>query len=203
MKNAFTDITFTPSVRHAQELAGHCLACFPQHGPVVNDRLGSDEAAFIAAQRNFYLATVSADGWPYVQHRGGAPGFLQAIDESTLAFVDVAGNRQLISLGNIADNDRVALILVDYETRSRLKILGTMSAEPFDAGREEFSHLVGAGLRGRPQRVMTIKVAAFDWNCPQHIPRRFEEEDVMRLLAERDKRIAELERQLQEPPPGR
>ncbi|MEI7465707.1 MAG: pyridoxamine 5'-phosphate oxidase family protein [Burkholderiales bacterium] len=186
MSHAFADIAFTPAVREAQARDGsraQYARAFESGTELRNAELGPDEAAFIQAQRSFYMATVSETGWPYVQHRGGSPGFLKVVGPKTLSFVDVPGNRQFISVGNLAHNDRVALILVDYAHRQRLKILGRLSVR----------ETVGDG---RPQRKMTIEVEAFDWNCPQHIPVRFEAEDVQRALHERDQRIAQLEAEL-------
>ena len=183
MRHAFADIAFTPAVREAQARDGsraQYARAFETGEHVRNAELGPDEAAFIQAQRSFYMATVSETGWPYVQHRGGAPGFLQVVDAKTLSFVDVPGNRQFISVGNLATNDRVALILVDYQHRQRMKVLGRLS-------------LRGTPGAGGAVREIVIHVEAFDWNCPQHIPVRFEAEDVQRALDERDGRIAHLE----------
>ena len=186
MSHAFADIAFTPTVREAQardgSLAQYARA-FEAGDGVRNAEFGQDEAAFIQAQRSFYLATVSETGWPYVQHRGGAAGFLKVVDAKTLSFVDVPGNRQFISVGNLATNDRVALILVDYTHRQRMKVLGRLSLRDIPGP-------------GRREREMVVHVEAFDWNCPQHIPIRFEAEDVQHALAERDKRIAQLEAEL-------
>ena len=186
MSHAFANIAFTAAVREAQARDGsraQYVRAFEADGNIRNAELGPDEAAFIQAQRSFYMATVSETGWPYVQHRGGNPGFLRVVDAKTLSFTDVPGNRQFISVGNLAHNDRVALILVDYAHRQRLKILGRLSV----------LEIVG---EGRPLRQMTIQVEGFDWNCPQHIPVRFEADDVKRALDERDQRIAELEAEL-------
>jgi predicted pyridoxine 5'-phosphate oxidase superfamily flavin-nucleotide-binding protein len=192
MSHAFADIAFTPAVREAQARNGsraQYARAFEEGAEVRNAEFGPDEAAFILAQRSFYMATVSESGWPYVQHRGGQPGFLKVVDARTLSFVDVPGNRQFISVGNLAHNDRVALILVDYAHRQRLKILGRLSVREFTG-------------EGRLQREMTIRVEAFDWNCPQRIPLRFEAEDVQRALDERDLRIAQLEAELASVQPG-
>jgi len=189
MSHAFANIAFTPAVRAAQARDGsraQYARAFESGGDVRQAELGPDEEAFIHAQRSFYLATVSETGWPYVQHRGGSPGFLKVVDPRTLSFTDRPGNRQFISVGNLAHNDRVALILVDYTHRQRLKLLGRLSVKE-------------AAGPGRPQRDMTIRVEAFDWNCPQHIPLRFEADDVQRALDERDRRIAQLEALLAEP----
>ena len=199
MSNAFADIAFTPAVKAAQERDGSRAAYarnFERVGSTTNQRLGADEAEFIAQQRSFYMATVSETGWPYVQHRGGPRGFLKVLDEQTLAFADFAGNRQLVSVGNVAINDRVALILVDYSQRVRLKILGHLQVHDL-AGDEALARkLHPADYKARPQRAMTIRVAGFDWNCPQHIPVRIDAEDVQAAMAERDARIAALEKQL-------
>lgn len=186
MRHAFANIAFTPAVRDAQARDGsraQYARAFESGDEVRNAELGADEASFIHAQRSFYMATVSETGWPYVQHRGGAPGFLRVVDAKTLTFTDLPGNRQFISVGNVANDDRVALILMDYTHRQRLKLLGRLSVEESPG-------------EARTERTMTIHVEAFDWNCPKYIPVRFEAEDVQRALAERDARIAELEAQL-------
>lgn len=183
MRHAFANIAFTPAVRAAQAHDGsraQYARAFESGGEIQYAELGPEEEAFIHAQRSFYMATVSETGWPYVQHRGGKPGFLRVVDARTLAFTDLPGNRQFISIGNLAHNDRVALILVDYAHRRRMKLLGRLAVrESTDPA--------------RPGREMTIHVEAYDWNCPQHIPLRFDAEDVQRALDERDRRIAELE----------
>lgn len=199
MSHAFADIAFTPSVKAAQQRDGS-RASYARNleggGETFNDRLGEDEAAFIAAQRSFYLATVSETGWPYLQHRGGPRGFLKVLDEKTLAFADYAGNRQLISVGNLAVNDRVALILMDYARRVRLKVLGHLAVRDLSPDDALAGTLIDPAYRARPQRAMVLHVEGFDWNCPQHIPVRIDAEDVQRALDQRDARIAELEARL-------
>ena len=188
MRHAFANIAFTPAVREVQARDGsraQYARTFESGDEVRNAELGPDEAAFIQAQRSFYMATVSETGWPYVQHRGGAPGFLRVVDAKTLSFADLPGNRQFISVGNVAQDNRVALILMDYTHRQRLKLLGRLSVEESTA-------------EARTERTMTIHVEAFDWNCPKYIPMRFEADDVQRALDARDRRIAELEAQLAE-----
>jgi uncharacterized protein len=199
MSHAFADLAFTPSVKAAQQRDGSrggYARNFESDAEAFNDRLGEAEASFIAAQRSFYMATVSETGWPYLQHRGGPRGFLKVLDDKTVAFADYAGNRQLISVGNLAVNDRVALILVDYAQRVRLKLLGRLAVNDLSADDTLAKTLVDPNYRARPQRVMTITVEGFDWNCPQHIPMRIEAEDVQRALDERDARIAALQAQL-------
>lgn len=199
MSNAYADIAFTPAVKAAQQRDGS-RAAYARNCEgdelATHQRLGDNEAGFIAQQRGFYMSTVSETGWPYVQHRGGPRGFLKVLDEQTLAFADFAGNRQFISVGNLAHNDRVALILMDYAQRVRLKILGHLQVHELAGDDALTRKLHSADYKARPQRAMTIRVAGFDWNCPQHIAVRFDAEDVQRALDERDARINELEQQL-------
>jgi len=199
MSHAFAQIAFTTSVKAAQQRDGSRAGYaqnFENDAEVFNHRLGQAEVDFIAAQRSFYMATVSETGWPYLQHRGGPRGFLKVLDDKTLAFADYAGNRQLISVGNLALNDRVALILVDYLQRVRLKLLGRLAVKDLAAQEPLLRTLVDPAYRARPQRAMVISVEGFDWNCPQHIPVRIDAEDVQRALDQRDTRIAELEVQV-------
>jgi uncharacterized protein len=197
MRHTFGRLAFTPAVRAAQRRDGARVGDDPtDHGPFVPDQLGDDELEFLEAQRSVYLATVSETGWPYVQHRGGPPGFLKVLDPSTIGFADFAGNRQLITVGNVSVDDRVALIAVDYTNRVRLKVLGRIAVRDLERDDPLFERLVVPGYRARAQRLMTITVEAFDWNCPQHIPQRLDAEEVARALAHRDARIAELEAKL-------
>jgi hypothetical protein len=172
MARAFAEIAFTSAVRAVQarqgSAAAHDRALAPDADPA--NRIGPEAAAFIAARDGFYQATVSETGWPYVQFRGGPPGFLKVLDERTLGYADFRGNRQYVSAGNLAANDRVSLILMDYPNRARLKILGHARTveDPAFVG-----HLHVPGYRARPERAVLITVAALDWNCQQHIPQRF------------------------------
>ena len=151
-------------------------------------------AAFIAEQRSVFLATANADGQPYIQHRGGPPGFLHVLDARTLAFVDFAGNRQYISSGNLAENAKAHLFLIDYRQRKRVKLWG--QARMVEAEADLLARLMPAGYRARPEQVLLFTVNAWDANCPQHIPPRFEAADVLAALQEKDQRIAELEAEL-------
>lgn len=199
MSHVFADIAFTPSVKAAQQRDGsrsNYARSFEGDAEVFNDRLGDAEVDFIATQRSFYMATVSETGWPYLQHRGGPRGFLKVLHDKTLAFADYASNRQLISVGNLATNDRVALILMDYAQRVRLKVLGRLAVQDLAPGDALARTLIDPAYRARPQRAMRITVEGFDWNCPQHIPVRIDAEDVQRALDQRDERIAELEARL-------
>jgi predicted pyridoxine 5'-phosphate oxidase superfamily flavin-nucleotide-binding protein len=196
--HAFAGIAFTPSVKAAQARDGsrENYQSFESGGEAVNRELGEAEADFIASLRSFYLATVSETGWPYVQHRGGPRGFLKVLDARTVAFADYAGNRQFISVGNLAMNDKASLILMDYAQKVRLKILGRVRVGELRQDDPLFAKLVEPGYRARPQRIMSIAVEGFDWNCPQHIPVRIDVEDVKAALAERDRQIADLQEQL-------
>lgn len=199
MSHAFAEIAFTPSVKAAQHRDGsrsNYARNSEGDAEVFNDRLGEAEVDFIAAQRSFYMATVSETGWPYLQHRGGPRGFLMVLDNRTLAFADYAGNRQLISVGNLATNDRVALILMDYAQRVRLKLLGRLVVQDLAPQDALAKTLIDPAYRARPQRAMVITVEGFDWNCPQHIPVRIDAEDAQRVLDQRDARIAELEKRI-------
>lgn len=185
MSHRFADLAFTSAVKTMQEqYRSRGQNERLQQAGAPHDALGAAESAFIAERDSFYMATVSETGWPYVQHRGGPPGFLKVLGPNTLAFADFRGNTQLISAGNSAANDRVSLILVDYGHRQRLKVLGRMRFE--DAGRADPQMLKAVqlpGYRGRVERVAVIEVQAFDWNCPQHITPRFTEAEMEAKLA--------------------
>lgn len=183
MTHRFADIAFTDSVKAAQTAYGsreHNERLQTVAGP--NDRLGPKEAGYIAERDTFYLATVGESGWPYVQHRGGPKGFLKVISPEQLAYADFRGNTQLISVGNVAVDDRCSLILMDYPNRRRLKILGHMRVQDAATTTPELLQQVQPdAYRGRVERVVVIDVAAFDWNCPQHITRRYTEEEFAAL----------------------
>jgi predicted pyridoxine 5'-phosphate oxidase superfamily flavin-nucleotide-binding protein len=173
MPHEFSNLTFTPSVKEVQtEMGSRNAGEMLNKRGAPNDRLGPDEKYFISLRDGFYVATVSETGWPYIQFRGGPAGFLHVLDDNTIAFADVTGNRQYISTGNLRANPRVALFLMDYPTQSRLKILGEAEIIPWqEAG--DWKNALPLPPSGRPERVVRIHVAAFDWNCPQHIPQRW------------------------------
>ncbi|MCK0207126.1 pyridoxamine 5'-phosphate oxidase family protein [Starkeya koreensis] len=195
MSYGFLDIAVTPSVRAAQEEMGANHLWEDFQGDRTSDRFTPDEAAFIAARDSFYMATVSETGWPYVQHRGGAPGFIKVIDDRTLALADYRGNRQYISLGNLRADDRVSLILMDYPRRARLKIYGHIEAVALDADPALTERVGEPTQKARPERILKIRLAAFDWNCPQHITPRFTEGEVARAVAPLRQRLDELEKE--------
>jgi hypothetical protein len=173
MGHRFAEIAFTPGVKQVQETSGSRRSYARlEGGETHHDQLGPSEAAFIAARDSFYLASVGETGWPYIQHRGGPLGFLRVLDESHIGFADLAGNRQYISVGNLAHDDRVALFLMDYPNQTRLKLLGRARLVGADDN-ATMTRLRGAGQPGCVERGIVIAVAAFDWNCPQHITPRF------------------------------
>ncbi len=194
MPHAYAQIAFTPAVRRLQqELGSREQYVFLDALEDANSSFTEREAAFIESRDTLYQATVSETGWPYVQHRGGPPGFLKVLDETTLAFVDYAGNRQYISTGNLDANDRVALILVDYPRRARLKILAHAQRLALDAEPDLLARVAVPGYRARPERIFRLRLAAFDWNCPQHIVPRFTEPEIARAVAPLREQVAALE----------
>ncbi|MFZ0209778.1 MAG: pyridoxamine 5'-phosphate oxidase family protein [Roseiarcus sp.] len=193
MTYGFLDIASTPSVRAAQEANGSRELWQRFDGDRASDRFTENEIAFIEACDSFYMASVSESGWPYVQHRGGPTGFLKVLDETTLGFADFRGNRQYISLGNISADDRVALILMDYPNRTRLKILAHMEAREFDAASDLGSRLALPRYRGKPERAFLLHLKTFDWNCPQHITPRFTVAEIETAVSPLRTHIAALE----------
>jgi uncharacterized protein len=195
MAYGFLDRMMTPSVRRAQAEQGSAQFWDGRTGDRRFDRFTANEAAFIAARDSFYLASVSESGWPYVQHRGGPRGILKVLDETTLAFADYRGNRQYISLGNVAADDRVALILVDYPNRARLKILAHMRAVSVAEVPELAERSTGPGNRAKVERAFVLQLDTFDWNCPQHITPRYTMEEIEGALAPMRQRILALEQE--------
>jgi len=193
MTYRYLDLASTPSVKAAQAANGSAAMWADMQGRRESNRLTEAETQFIAARDSFYIATVSEDGWPYVQHRGGPPGFLRVLDDRTLAFADFRGNRQYISLGNLGANDRASLFLMDYPHRRRLKIFAHIEARDLSADPELAAKLMTPGYKGRPERALLVHVEAFDWNCPQHITPRFTEAELDTILEPVRQRIERLE----------
>ncbi len=196
MAYRFLDTLSTPGVRAAQAANGSLEMWEDFSGHREFDRFTPAEAAFVQARDSFYMATVSESGWPYIQHRGGPAGFLRVLDETTLGFADFRGNRQYISLGNIASDDRAALFLIDYPNRTRLKILAHMSVRDLAAEPELAERLSCPGYKGRPERAVILKLETFDWNCPQHITPRFTAAEVAAGTSALRERLAEAEAEL-------
>lgn len=205
MTHKFFEVAFTPRI--IEEQRKQYGTTYPTPRGLPDDRLGAAERAFVEARDSFYVASVSESGWPYVQHRGGEPGFLRVLDDSTLVFPDYSGNRQLVTTGNLAHDDRVALFLMDYRGRRRLKILGHADVLPIDAPELAGLDPHNPALGDSPpiERVFRIRVVAFDWNCPKFIPPRFTADEVAQHSASLEARIGELETQLasvEEGPPA-
>jgi predicted pyridoxine 5'-phosphate oxidase superfamily flavin-nucleotide-binding protein len=186
-----SDVAFTPAVKAIQSAKGS------RHAFDTADRSGGWEttitpflAGFIARQRSALLATATKDGQPYIQHRGGPEGFLHVLDDKTIAFADFAGNRQYVTIGNLSENPKAFLFLLDHVHRRRIKIWG--EARVVEDDPELLARLMPEDYRARGERVILFTVAAWDMNCPQHIPQRFDAEDVMSALEERDRQIADL-----------
>ena len=189
-----SDVAFSPAVKTIQARKGsrEAYARSEQRGwrTEVDDNL----AAFLADANSFYFATASADGQPYIQHRGGPKGFLKVLDKQTLAFADYAGNQQFITQGNLSENPKAYIFVMDYAHRRRVKIWG--EARVVEDDEALTTSLMPKGYRARPEQVILFKIAAWDTNCPQHIPQKFDAGDVAAALAARDARITELEAEL-------
>src|SRR5271166_4981681 len=190
-----SDVAFTPTVKAIQSRKGS------RQGYASMEERGSwetgitpDLAEFIRRQASVFLGTASAEGQPYVQHRGGPPGFLKVLDDKTLGFADFSGNRQYITLGNLTENPKAFIFLIDYRNRRRVKIWG--EARVVEDDPELLKRLKPEGYRARMEQAVLFTVSAWDSNCPQHIPQRFEAAEVKAMLVERDKRIEDLTKEL-------
>ena len=198
MSHRFAEIAFTPNVKKAQEINGSRRSYARlEQGEVHHDVLGPDEASFIAERDSFYMATVSETGWPYIQHRGGPPGFIRVLDNKTIGFADFRGNRQYVSVGNLETDDRVSMILMDYPNRARLKILGRARLVELDE-QDTLNRLSLPDYRAVVERGFVITIEAFDWNCPQHITPRFTPAEIETAVAPLRQRVADLEKMLDE-----
>ena len=190
-----SDVAFTPAVKAIQTRKGSrdAYARVEQHGGWRTE-INEDLAAFLAETNSLFFATATADGQPYMQHRGGPKGFVKVLDKNTLAFADYSGNRQYITQGNLSENPKAHIFVMDYAHRRRVKIWG--EARVVDDDPALLVSLMPQGYKARPEQVIVFKVSAWDTNCPQHIPQKFDAADVAAALAARDARIAELEAEL-------
>jgi hypothetical protein len=190
-----SDVAFTPAVKAIQARKGsrEAYAQVEQNG---GWRTEADQnlAAFLAAQDSLFLATASADGQPYIQHRGGPKGFVKILDKNTIAFADYSGNRQFITQGNLSENPKAHIFVMDFAHRRRVKIWG--EARVVDDDPALLKSLMPVGYKARPEQVILFRISAWDTNCPQHIPQKFDAAGVAAALASRDARIAELETEL-------
>lgn len=188
----FLEVAVTPSVRAAQAAMGvDQIWLGADTRP--SDTLAEDEIAFIASRDSFYMASVSETGWPYVQHRGGKAGFLKVVDHRTLAFADYRGNRQYISTGNFAANDRACLFLMDYARRARLKMYVHVERLRLDADKGLTELVSDPTYKGRAEGIFRLRLEAYDWNCPQHITPRYTEQQVEQAVAPLRGRLQQLE----------
>jgi predicted pyridoxine 5'-phosphate oxidase superfamily flavin-nucleotide-binding protein len=191
-----SDVAFTPSVKAIQERKGsRAVFAKQEERGGWRTEISEDLKGFIEAQISVYLATASKNGQPYIQHRGGPAGFLHVLDAKTIAFADFKGNRQYITQGNLAENPKAHLFLMDYEHRRRVKLWGEAKVVEGDA--ELTAKLMPENYKARPEQAIVFTVAAWDVNCSQHIPQRFEAQDVVMALAARDRKIAALEAEIQ------
>jgi predicted pyridoxine 5'-phosphate oxidase superfamily flavin-nucleotide-binding protein len=190
-----SDVAFTPAVKAVQVRKGSrdAYAGVEQHGGWRTE-IDQQLTAFLAAQDSLFLATATADGQPYIQHRGGPKGFIRILDKNTLAFADYSGNRQYITQGNLSENPKAHIFLMDYAHRRRVKIWG--EARVVDDDPALLKSLMPQGYKARPEQVILFRISAWDTNCPQHIPQKFDAADVAAALATRDAHIAELEGEL-------
>ncbi|MBN9684833.1 MULTISPECIES: pyridoxamine 5'-phosphate oxidase family protein [unclassified Corallococcus] len=179
----FARLAFTPAVQALQEKFGSraAYARVERTGDTL-DVLTDDEAEFLSQRDSFYMASIGSNGWPYIQHRGGPPGFVRVLDPHTLGFADYRGNKQYISAGNVSENDRVALIFVDYPNRARLKVLAHASVITRETDAATLKRLEVPGYDAKVERGFVLKVEGFDWNCPQHITPRFTEAELDEML---------------------
>jgi predicted pyridoxine 5'-phosphate oxidase superfamily flavin-nucleotide-binding protein len=194
MAGRYLETYFTPNVLAAQQHyfgRSQNLPSQPERDPLTDA-----ESQFIQSRDSFYMATVSENGWPYVQHRGGRPGFLRVVSPTQLAFADYKGNRQMLSTGNLAGNDRVALFLMDYPQRTRLKILGHARIEDVREHPALVTEFVEPEAQGIVERVVLIEVISYDWNCPKYITPRYTAAEVQEAMAPLKERIAALEAEL-------
>lgn len=194
MVRAFTKFAFTEAVKKMQKEQGSTgvVASLLLDQTEAFDRFTRNEAEFISFRDGFYQATVSESGWPYVQFRGGPQGFLKVVDEVTLAYADYSGNRQYMSDGNLKENDRIALILMDYANQRRLKIWGRVELIEKKDDPDLIQRIHVPGYRALPERVVKIALEAFDWNCPRHITPRFTQEEYQPVLVTLQKEILQL-----------
>lgn len=194
MTSHFLSVLSSPAVKAAQEANGS-RAAQARHDAASReaDVLGENEAAFIAVRDSFYMATVGNEGWPYMQHRGGPAGFVKVLSERTFGFADFRGNRQYLSVGNLADDNRAAFFFMDYPNRARLKVLGRVRAVDLKEDAALARTLIVPGYKALPERALVVEVEAFDWNCSQHITPRYTVEQIEPTVEALKARIAELE----------
>jgi predicted pyridoxine 5'-phosphate oxidase superfamily flavin-nucleotide-binding protein len=193
MSYKFLEMARTPGVIAAEERNGSAKFFENFKGRRDFDRLSENEREFLAARDNFYMATISESGWPYVQHRGGPKGFLKVLDEKTMGFADFRGNLQYISLGNIATHDKTSLFFMDYPNRTRLKMLVHAEERSLAADPALSAALTLPGYKAKVERALIFHLEAFDWNCPQHITPRYTKEELQPIFENLDSQLRQLQ----------
>ncbi len=196
MAKNFAEIAFTDEVKKLQDLYGSRSTYARMEESAYYDGLGEDERAFIRERDSFYLATTGENGYPYIQHRGGPKGFVKVIDTHTLGFVDFRGNKQYISVGNIATNPKVSIFMMDYARRTRLKLYANVRIVSPDDDPALFASLDPHDYPHKPERMMVFAIEAFDWNCPQHITPRYTAEEVAKAWEKQTAHVAALEQEV-------
>ncbi len=193
MAKNFAALAFTDAVKALQEKAGSRSSYAKMEQQTYVDGLTENEIDFISQRDSFYMATVGENGFPYIQHRGGPKGFVKVLDSKRIGFIDFRGNMQYISVGNLATNNKVSLIMVDYPAKARLKILATAEIVELKNDPELYNSLDLGDYKFRPERMMVLHVEAYDWNCPQHITPRYTMEDISEAFAAQRGQISALE----------
>jgi predicted pyridoxine 5'-phosphate oxidase superfamily flavin-nucleotide-binding protein len=197
MANIFSKIAFTKTVKEIQELMGSRKSYARlESGPDGNHDLTENEIGFISQRDSFYTATIGETGWPYIQHRGGPVGFLKVLSKNQIGFADFSGNRQYITVGNVTTNPRIAMILVDYPNRERLKILGKVKLINLEEDPALIGRLTPEDYGAKVERGFLINIEGFDWNCPQHITPRWTADEIKKAVLPLQEKIAELELRL-------
>ncbi len=197
MSRSFGAIAFTDAVKAIQEKHGSRSAYARMEKETYTDGLTENEIRFISQRDSFYMASIGTNQFPYIQHRGGPKGFIKVLDANTIGFVDFSGNKQYISVGNLATNQNVALIMVDYPSRSRLKILARAEIVELKDNPVLFETLNVRDYKNKPERMMLLHIEAYDWNCPQHITPRYTLSDIEEAFAGQRQYISELETEIQ------
>lgn len=198
MAKNFAEIAFTDAVKKLQEKHGSRKNYERMEKFSVIDGLTNSEISFIKDRDSFYLATIGAKNFPYIQHRGGPKGFLKVLDSKKLGFIDFIGNKQYVSVGNMVTNNKVSLIMIDYPTRTRLKIFAKSEIVELKDDPSLYKILDLEGYKFRPERIMIFNIEAYDWNCPQHIIPRYTVEEIKEAFLPRLNYISELEEQIKE-----
>lgn len=188
----YSELAFSDAARVLQQQFGSRQIYEQAEKQNVVDGLSENEIAFIAAQDHFYMASIGPNGFPYIQHRGGPPGFLKVLDNRTVAFVDFAGNKQYITVGNLATNPNVSLIMISYPYRARLKLYAKARVAAIADEPALFAQIDPAGYKHRPERMLVLDIQAYDWNCPQHITPRYTGPEIERAFATQNEQITAL-----------